>query len=285
MEPADLAECSNDDLAQTIGQLHAAELAIRATLLQVVGTYDERRAWREDGATSMTTWLAMQLAMSHRSASEVVRVARSLPDLPAVAGVFAEGGLSWDQVAAVTRLAGPEDDAALAAEAPAMSAAQLQAAARRVRPPEPEVRRRCLRIRPQLDSGWVRLSGQLPAADGAVVTTALDRLASQAPPDPVGGLPEPLESRMADALVEMASVRLAADADADRACVVVHVDAEVLAGRDGGADVVDAPPIVAEAARRLACDARVEFVAHGPDGKVVGVGRPSRHFKSWLSRQ
>ena len=53
---------------------------------------------------------------------------------------------------------------------------------------------------------------------------------------------DPLESRAADALVELAILRLATDADADRATVVVHFDAELLAGGDGSAICRTAPP-------------------------------------------
>ncbi len=45
------------------------------------------------------------------------------------------------------------------------------------------------------------------------------------------------------------------------------------------------PALSAEAARRLACDARVETVAEAPDGSTVGIGRAARTVPPWLGRQ
>jgi len=44
-------------------------------------------------------------------------------------------------------------------------------------------------------------------------------------------------------------------------------------------------PLYAEVARRLACDGRLEFVAEGPDGVALGVGRAQRTIPAWLMRQ
>jgi hypothetical protein len=60
---------------------------------------------------------------------------------------------------------------------------------------------------------------------------------------------------------------------------VVHADAS------GVADLDDGPTIATEALRRMACDARVELVVHGADGKPVGVGRSRRTVPPWLVRQ
>jgi len=141
-----------------------------------------------------------------------------------------------------------------------------------------------LRWRWDHDHGWLRLSGRLADADGAVVVAALDRLAEQKAPDPVTGVYELHEVRAADALVELASTQLAADSDADRATVVVHVDAEVLAGGNGNAVLEDGPAVSAGTVRRLACDARLQVVADGPDGQPLGVGRTTRTVPPWLSR-
>lgn len=173
--------------------------------------------------------------------------------------------------------------------APALSAAQLEALARTARAVSREQdagahARRGLRWRWDHDHHWLRVSGRLPHADGAVVVAALDRLAEQAPPDPVAGVYERHEARAADALVELASTRLGADADADRATVVVHVDAAVLEGAPGNAVVEDGPPVSGTTARRLACDARLQVVVDGPDGRPVGVGRTTRSVPPWLTR-
>lgn len=211
-------------------------------------------------------------------------MAKALGDLPAIATAFAEGRLSFDQVVVLTRFATGDTDVQWAADAPGWSVAQLTTRARLERrtgadqssesPP-----RRSLRGWWEPDGKALRLSGYLGDADGAVVTKTLDRLASSYPTEPQTGTYAPYESRCADALVELASARLGADAeaDADRACVVVHVSAE-------WAEIQDGPVISAEVARRLACDARVQPVIGGPGGSVLGVGRASRQVPAWLHR-
>jgi hypothetical protein len=89
---------------------------------------------------------------------------------------------------------------------------------------------------------------------------------------------------LADALVELASTLVANDADADRATVVVHVDAGALAGGEGTAELKDGPALPIEVARRLACDARIEVVAEGASGPL-GIGRIRRQVPPWLGRQ
>jgi len=171
-------------------------------------------------------------------------MAGTLGGLPSITTAFAEGLLSWDQLRAVVPMATPETDAEWAERAPSLSAAQLEALARQARVVSREAdgqahARRSLRWWWDHDHHWLKLSGRLPDTDGAVVVAALDRLAEQRAPDPVTGVYELHEVRAADALVELASTRLATDTDADRATVVVHVEASVLGAEDGNAVLED----------------------------------------------
>lgn len=289
METAELVRCSDDDLAQSIDQMQAAALAAQASMLELIAVYDARGAWRADGSTSMGAWLAGRLNTTFGHGAELARVARALSSLPALRALVGEGGLSWAQTVAVTALADADSDAGWAADAAGLGPARLAALVRRRRPPEPEVTERALRLHTDAESGWTRLWGRLPGAEGAVVSSALERLAAQVPVGADSGRPEPFDVRMADALVEMSSLSLDDDADADRACVVVHVEAAVLAGAEPGGAEVGATAVVSEAARRLACDARVEFVAErgGPFPAapvVVGISRTSRQVPAWLGR-
>ena len=61
-----------------------------------------------------------------------------------------------------------------------------------------------------------------PAAQGAIVATALDRLARNLPVMPGEEDPCSIDARRADALVALASAQIATDADPDRATVVIH---------------------------------------------------------------
>ena len=215
---------------------------------------------------------------------------RRLAGLPAIAAAFGEGRLSWDQVRALATLATPDTDAVLAQEAPGHSAAQLQAAARRARSvseaQEAEAqRRRSLRWRFDHERGWLRLWGRLAHADGALVVAALERGAARAPSDPDAVELETYECRAADALVELAGLRLGADADPERATVVVHVDASALAGGPGSAALEHGPALATSTLERLACDARIQVVAEDQRGQALRVGRATLQVPAWLARQ
>jgi hypothetical protein len=289
MDDQPLSDFPDLELADTIGQLAAGMAAIHRELLSVVTELDRRQAWRDDGAPGMAAWLCTRLGLRHANASEWVRVAHALESLPECAQAFAEGRLAWDQVRPLTEVATPDQDAYLADAAPGQSAACLEAAARRAR----QVTRD--EVHSQHDGRFLRwwwpgaegfrLAGRLSAADGAVVVSALERIAQKDAED--GGDTEsmPHASRMADCLLGLASTSLAEDADADRACVVVHVDAATLAGDgDGTAELDGGEPVHAEVARRLACDCRLEVVAEGSNGVPVGVGRARRTIPAWLWR-
>src|SRR5258706_316285 len=88
-------------------------------------------------------------------------------------------------------------------------------------------------------------------APGASVA-ALERVAEKLPEQEVDGRRQSHDGLMADSLLAMSSTQLAGDRDADRACVVVHVEVEALSGGDGGrAELEGGHPIHPAIARRL----------------------------------
>jgi hypothetical protein len=288
MNAGALNESSIAERHDAIDQLHSLATVAHSQLLEVVADCDKKEDWREDGATSMVDWLVARLSIAHRNAKEWVRVARALEDLPAIARCYSEGRLSLDQLVPLTKLASPGTDQALAEEAPGWSVAQLELAVRRAKPVSNDEandahRRRYVRMRWDEDR-FFTISGRLADAEGAVVEAALAALANAAPPDPATGVYNPFESRLADALVELSSTDLAEEADADRASVVIHTEASVVGGGEGGAEIEDGPAIAAETARRLACDARWQLVAEEA-GQALGLGRATRQVPRWLSRQ
>ena len=287
MGPNPFDQSDTQDLAQTIGQLHALVAATHQTLLSVLAAFDRQQGWREDGATSAVPWLVGMLNLSAHTAAEWTSVASKLDSLPAIASAYGEGRLSWDQVVSLVRFATPDDDEALAEAAPGWTAAHIRTLARRARSQRPNEteHRGAVRYWWDEDGSVLHLRGRLPAAEGPVVVHALERVADAAPPDAGTGLLEPYEQRCADALVQLASQRLGADTDPDRASVVLHVDAPVLAGKEsGGAELEAGTSISAETARRLSCDARAAVVLEGTSGRALGVGRTRRTVPPWLLR-
>ncbi|HWC37433.1 MAG TPA: DUF222 domain-containing protein, partial [Acidimicrobiales bacterium] len=227
MNAGDLSDSTTAERTDAITQLHALMTVGHSQMLQLVADCDRKEDWRQDGATSMADWLVARLGIAHRTAKEWVRVARSLEELPALDATFGEGRLSFDQLAPVTKLASPETEAAVAEQAPGCTAAQLEMAARRQRrvstaEANEDHRRRYLRLRWDTDDRFLRICGRLADAEAAVVERAISALAQAAPPDSVSGIHDDFESRCADALTELASTKLAAEADADKATVVIH---------------------------------------------------------------
>jgi hypothetical protein len=277
------------ELVDAIEQLHVVENLTLALKLDAIAAYDRSGAWRSDGATSITAWVAYALGVKTSTASDYVRVARALPRLPLLSIAFREGRLCFDQVQALVRVATARNEAELVDQATGLTATQIEALVRRLRPVATEAAAaaddgRWLRF------GWseadrcLRLSGRLPAAEGAMVVTAVERIAHRAE-DRRAPLRPSHAARCADALVELACSSVGADADPGRPTVVVHVDAEALrCGEEGHASVEGGVPLAAETVRRLACDARMLLVTDGPDGRALGVGRRSRTVPTSLLR-
>lgn len=286
MDAVLLSSAPVDDLAEAIGQLHAAGCAVHKALLELVAAFDRRRFWEVDGSTSMAAWLVARLGLSYGVATSWVETADRLAWLPGLAGAYEEGRLSWDQVRAAAEVAVVGTEEAVLAEALASTAAHLERRARRHR----ETAHRLAEVVCSLRWWWERrgtqwrLSGCLPPDQGAVVAAALAAIADRASRVPETGMYAPYHVRMAEALVELAEGRPAGE-EPGPATLVVHVDADALATGEGTAQVEDGPALPAEAARRLACNARVESVAEGADGRIVGIGRASRAVPPWLARQ
>jgi len=286
VDAAVLASAPLDELTEAIAQLHAAACAIQRAQLEVVSAFDRRRLWAEDGATSMAAWLVGRLGISYGTATAWCETADRLCWLPRLAGAFEEGRLSWDQVRAAAEVATLATEEAVLAEALGSSAARLERAARRSRENSRRAGEAVRSVRWWWERRGVqwRLSGHLSAEEGAVVERALAALADRAPRRAETGLYDPYEVRSADALVELAQAGLASG-DPPPVTLVVHVEAEALAAGHGTAEVERGPVLSAQVARRLACDARVQTVAEGPDGSTVGIGRTARTIPPWLARQ
>ncbi|MGH9276471.1 MAG: hypothetical protein ACRDZU_17635, partial [Acidimicrobiales bacterium] len=99
------------------------------------------------------------------------------------------------------------------------------------------------------------------------------------------GIYDPIDVRRADALVELADQRAAADADPDTCLVVVHVPADVVDGNVDGNGTINDLQVAADSVLRLLCDCKLEFHIDGPDGTTVGIGRASRTSPRWLRRR
>jgi hypothetical protein len=127
------------------------------------------------------------------------------------------------------------------------------------------------------------LQTQLPAACGPVVLRTLHRTAEGLPVMP-GDDASPT-ARLADALVALCSARLAQDADAERATVVVHAPLSALVADAGGCELEDGGVIHPETARRLGCAGRIQTVIEDENGQPLAMGRVKREPSFAMVRQ
>ena len=98
-------------LGQAITLLSAQMNAANHHLLRMIAEFDRCSGWRLDGSMrSCAHWLVAHCGITLGAAREKVRVARQLEVLPEVNGVFAEGGISYSKVRAITRVATPDNE-------------------------------------------------------------------------------------------------------------------------------------------------------------------------------
>jgi len=281
---SEIAGLSRDELETELTTLAAHLHAGTCRWLELVGELDRRGDWLEDGRDSCAEWLAWRCALTSRSAREHVRVARRLPDLPAIHAAFARGELSYAKVRALTRVATPEDEDALLDTARSHTAAQLERVVRGHR------RLGLDEARAQFEDaylsvfwnhdGTLEIHGRLAPEDGALLLRALDAQRDSSWKDGCGSAePRPrVQVTNREALLAVADASLGLDGGqrtgGERYQVIVHADRDVLAENgEGICELDDGSALAAETARRLSCDA-----------SVVRDGRKSRTIPPALRR-
>ena len=204
-----------------------------------------------------------KLGLAPGAAREHVRVAQALERLPKLSDAMRRGQVSYSEVRAVTRVATPETEQALLDVALAGTAAHVERVVRAWRRTDRAAERDEDRERQAGrglhtwvdDDGMVVVRGRLTPEAGSVFRRALEaavaadggtagavgaggtELADAV--DEAVGVERSLGQRQADALGRLAECALAGGLDrgtaGDRYQVVLHVDAETLAG-DAAAD-------------------------------------------------
>jgi hypothetical protein len=225
------------------------------------------------------------------TAHEHVRVARGIEGLPLVREGFGSGELSYSKVRALTRVATPDTETDLVELARALTASQLDrtvagyAKAQRNAEPQPEIERRL--TWEWNDDGSLTGRFHVGADEGQVFVAAVQRQVeaerqAQREEAQARGIPagddRPLPEARADALLAVARMALAAEANTADVIVLpellVHVEAEA----DGtvAAQIDDGPNLHPAAAQRLGCDASIQTMIER-DGDALHVGRrPAR---------
>jgi len=279
-----------EDLVAAADAANAQAGSAQRDLLGLIAEIDRSGAWRDDGARDAAHWVSMRYGLSAWKAHRWVATAHALSALPSVGEALASGRLGIDKVVELTRFATAETEGGLIGWATTVSCGAIRRRGDLLARLEVSDDRDADRDRSL--SWWFteegrrwNLQAELPAAQGAVVVRALERMAARVPQMP--GEDETLDARArrADALVALCSARIASDPDPDRATVVVHAQLDGLVNGSGGAELESGPVIHPESVRRLLCNARVQTVIENERGDVIGMGRLTREPSAQMVRQ
>lgn len=284
------ADRSNEELIGRIDAVHSCVCTSQRELFRLITEIDCREVWRNSGARDMAHWLSMRYGISEWKARRWIASAHALDGLPHTSEAFARGELGIDKVVELTRFATAETETRLIEWAKGVSGGCIRrkadlAVSQSIRDVQDVEKSRFLSWWYFDEGRRFGMEAELPAAEGAVVARALERLAEILPVMPEEEGPYHVSARRADALVALASARIAADADPDRATVVVHAQLQGLLERNSGCEIQEGPVIHPETARRLLCNARVQGVIEDGAGQPVRLGRTSREPPAWMTRQ
>jgi len=301
-----------ESLGERIAEQAAHIDAALHRLLSDLRTFDRGGGWHAQGARSCAHWLSWRLGWGLGTAREHLRVADRLADLPLLDEALRRGEISYSKIRAITRVATPENEAALLEVARHCPGHELETVCRKYRSvlrhdadpdPEGDRQRRWVARRDTAD-GMVRIEAVLHPEEAALVWAALDHGAKQQCRESQRVSAETSNSApiaafdRADSLVELAQGYLRGDRP-DRAPIelVVSVPAETLrrplaitTNADPCPDpcdvasLADGTCISAEAARRLACDCGVVDVVEDEHGVPLSVGRKRRTVPGSMKR-
>ncbi len=167
-----------EEAAATSRQL--ASLAGRIVLL--AAELDRREGWRDEGATSVESWLTERCNVSTATARAWAHVGARLFDLPQLADGLCEGRVSFDQVRAVADAATPESERSFLAQASECSVRQLselaKAPPRGAGPTSTSARDHEMRS-VRFNDACRTVTAQLPAESYAEVRAGLESTARQ----------------------------------------------------------------------------------------------------------
>ncbi|MTA13472.1 MAG: DUF222 domain-containing protein, partial [Actinobacteria bacterium] len=269
----ELSEIATEQLEAELVAHAAWESRGLARFLDLLVEYDRRQAWGSWGCVSVQHWLSWKCGLATVAASERLRVAKAVQELPLIKQAFWDGHLSYSKVRELTRVATPDTEQRWCEVAPHLTAGQLAklvAAGRRAtrREDARQITERSFRWATN-DDGGITLTVQLPADIGAGIVAAV-REASTIERG------KPMSQSQADAFVELVLGRSEVTVE-----VIAHVS------EDGHAILDNGNPISEELAECLACDGAVTTVIDTPDGPIERDRKkaPSKRQRNFLQRR
>jgi hypothetical protein len=265
--PVDITPERQAAVAQVSTEIAAAWKAVCAAqvaLLHGIRQYAELEGPAVDNMPNVAATLILLLGCSSGTAHGLAAQAGVI-DADGVADALAGGEVTPDHLTILARRGGVTPERL--EQAKAMDATDLASELRRDAKPTPDDERaiherRYCRARRLPDTGEIVGTFRLPPAAGETVIRALERDAQRQGVNPQTGQYETLGRQLADALVNLASAKLGADSDPDRATVSVYTEP----GFDS-ATFADGSPVGSMTLQRLLCDCRLECVLVSEPGE------------------
>lgn len=285
-----LPELPDALIEEDFAELQRAVELLEVERLRRLAEIDKRRLFERDGYLSSASWLASRFKVGWGAARELIRVARSLEEMPATREALQAGDISLSgvKVLAATREADPE--AFVRSEEQLVEAARIhsmsdlsrvvaywrQAVEREHAAQGEEKLREQRRLHASVSLlGMVRLDGNLDPETGETLLTALGAVLDAEARSGQGEDDRTPAQRRADALAEVCRQWLDGSerptVAGERPHVTVTVGAEALGAHTSELDHVG--PVPPETARRIACDASVMRVVMAGGSEPLDVGR------------
>ena len=176
-----------ESLGERIAEQAAHLDAALHRLLTDLRTFDRGGGWHTQGARSCAHWLSWRVGWGLGTAREHLRVAGRLADLPLLDDALRRGEISYSKIRAITRVATPQNEAALLEIARLSPGHQLETICRKYRSvllhdadadPDDDRQRRWVARRDTAD-GMVCIEAVLHPEEAALVWAALDHRAQQ----------------------------------------------------------------------------------------------------------
>lgn len=280
---------SIDDLSEQVAGLSGRINAATCEWLGLVAEADSRGAWQ--GFTSCASWLSWRCGIGPGTASDHLRVARALLEMPQVRDRFATGALSFSQVRALTRARGILDESTLLDLALHATGAQLERLIRGLRKAATADEEDEADIRQHAtwhtdDDGSFVIRARLTGEAAATMQAALEACAGDSRPQTLATVAATALSATGPAYSD-AAVMVVANVDALNEAVAflgqssaedsLHPEVEVRWEPNG-------VPASTHTLAMLLCDRQVGLMAKLKDGSLVDLGRSRRRPNTAITR-
>jgi len=281
---SELAKMSNEELMGLAAE-SARNMASSAGLIVLLsGELDRREGWRDEGATSLESWMVERLGVSTPTARSLAHVGERLYDLPRLADALSAGDLSFDKVRAVVDVATPESDGEYRDRAMEHSVRELAQLARSQKEASAQTAQADYNARSlRFNESFRTVTAQLPAETFAEVRGTLEAHARDIPSDGE----TPWDQRLCDAFVGIVRSSQSPRHGATPFTVVAHVPLTTLLDENSelSGELEREGLISADTVRRVACDATVVLAADDNVGHTMYEGRRRRYPSATQRRE